>query len=78
VKVILSWISILAAFLAAGLWWYAASINVPTNIQSGFGALVGVEEMSVGFKCASNWNRLAALATGIAVFFQAIALMLPL
>jgi hypothetical protein len=47
---LLVWLSVASAFIAALLWFYASSISVPTDIKSGYGALLGVEEMSAGFK----------------------------
>ena len=46
---VLIWLSIGAGFLSGALWFYAAIIKVPTNFGSGYGALVGVEEMTAGF-----------------------------
>jgi hypothetical protein len=67
----LNWSSIIAGFLSGALWLYAARINVPTNIGSGFGALVGVEEMTAGFRKQAVWNSWAAVATAIAALLQA-------
>jgi hypothetical protein len=53
-RTMFNWFSTVAGFLAAGLWLYASIIKVPTNIQSGFGKLVGVEEMAAGFKKQSK------------------------
>jgi hypothetical protein len=56
------------------LWLYAAVLRVPTNIGSGYGALVGVDEMTAGFKKQANWNSYAALATAAAALLQAAAM----
>ena len=71
----LSWLSIAAGFVAGALWLYAALIKVPTNIGSGYGALVGVEEMTAGFKKQAFWNSCAAIATAVAALLQAAAIM---
>jgi len=71
----LTWLSIIAGFLSGALWLYAASIKVPTNIGSGYGTLVGVEEMTAGFRKQAIWNSFAAAATAIAAVLQAIAMM---
>jgi len=46
----LNWLSIIAGFASGALWFYAAIIEVPTNIGSGFGKIVGLDEMRDGFK----------------------------
>jgi hypothetical protein len=71
----LSLLSIAAGFASGALWLYASRIKVPTNIGSGWGALVGVEEMTAGFKKQAFWNGGAAIATGVAALFQAAATM---
>lgn len=72
---VLIWLSIGAGFLSGALWFYAAIIKVPTNFGSGYGALVGVEEMTAGFKKQAIWNSSAAAATAIATVLQAVAMM---
>ena len=71
----LIWLSIAAGFLSGALWLYAASIKVPTNIGSGWATLVGVQQMSAGFRKQAFWNSYAAVATAIAALFQAAAVM---
>jgi hypothetical protein len=51
----------------------ALSFDFITNIGSGFGALVGVEEMRAGFRKQATWNSCAAAATAIAALLQAAA-----
>ena len=63
-------------FLSGALWLCAAIIKVPTNIGGGYGALVGVEEMTAGFRKQAIWNSSAAAATAIAALLQAIAVMI--
>jgi hypothetical protein len=67
------WLSIIASFVSGALWLYSALIKVPTNIGSGYGALVGVDEMTVGFKKQALWNSWAAAATALAAVLQALA-----
>ena len=69
----LIWLSIAAGFVSGALWLYAAVIRVPTNIGSGFGALVGVEEMTAGFRRQAFWNSCAAIATAAAALLQVAA-----
>ena len=77
-QIVCSWLAVLVGFVAAGLWWYAATIDVPINkIGSAWGTLVGVKEATAAFKLAATWNARAAMATGIAVLFQALSLIPP-
>jgi hypothetical protein len=71
-----NWIAVVAALVAAALWFYASLIRVPTNIESGYGALIGVEAMSAGFKKQARLNALAAAVTGVAALSQGLALFL--
>jgi hypothetical protein len=64
---------IAAGFVSGVLWFYVAIIKVPTNIGSGYGALVGVEEMRAGFRKQATWHSCAAAATAIAALLQAAA-----
>jgi hypothetical protein len=69
-----NWLSIIAGFLSGMLWLYAARIDVPTNISSGYGGtLVGVDDMKKGFKKQATWNSRAAIATAVAALLQAAA-----
>jgi hypothetical protein len=72
---ILNWLAIVAAFISGGLWLYASLIKVPTEIGSGYGALVGVKEMSDGFKRQAIWNSSAAGATALAALLQGAAML---
>jgi hypothetical protein len=74
---VLSWLSVAAGFISGALWFYAAVIRVPTNIGSGWGALVGVEEMTAGFKKQALLNSFAAMATATAALLQAAGMMVP-
>jgi hypothetical protein len=71
----LNWLPIVGGFLSGAPWLYAASIKVPTNVGSGWGALVGVEEMTAGFKKQATWNSYSAVATAAAALLQAAAVM---
>jgi hypothetical protein len=70
-------LAVATAFIAAVLWFRASLIHVPTQIGSGYGSLVGVEEMSAGFEKQARWNAFAAAMTGVAAVFQGVALWLP-
>jgi hypothetical protein len=72
---VLSWFAILAAFISGGLWLYASLIKVPTDIGSGYGALVGVKEMSGGFRRQAIWNSWAAGATALAAMLQGATML---
>lgn len=74
---ILNLLAVAAALGAAGLWFCASIIDVPTNVGSGFGKLVGVEEMSAGFRKQGFWNAVAAAMTGAAVLLELAAKAFP-
>ncbi|MET3906249.1 hypothetical protein ABID59_000570 [Bradyrhizobium sp. S3.3.6] len=68
-----TWLSIAAGLLSAVLWFVAALVRVPTDkLGSGFGALVGMEDVAYGFKRQTFWNACAAGTAGLATLFQAI------
>ena len=69
---ILNVLAAVAALGAAGLWFYASVLHVPTDIKSGYGSLVGVEEMSAGFSRQGFWNAVAAAMTGLAVLTESL------
>jgi hypothetical protein len=73
----LNWLSIIVGFLSGALWLYASRIKVPTNIASGYGTLVGVDEMTAGFRKQAIWNSYAAVATAVAAILQAFAQIFP-
>jgi hypothetical protein len=74
---IVTWLAISFAFISAALWFYASVLRVPIEkLGSGFGRLVGLEDVRAGLKRQTFWNACAAVATGAAALFQAIA-MLP-
>ena len=44
-------LSIVAGFLSAALWFFAACIRVPTTLISGYGGTAeGLDEMRLGFR----------------------------
>ena len=71
------WSSIITGILSGALWFYASSITVPTDIGSGYGTLVGVQEMTAGLKKQAIWNSYAAVATAVAAVLQAFAQIFP-
>jgi hypothetical protein len=69
-----SWIAVIAGLLSGLLWLYAALIRIPTEkLGSGFGTLVGVEDVAAAFKRQTLWNACAATATGVAALLQVAA-----
>lgn len=77
-QLIFSWLAIIVGVVAAYLWYHSASIDIPvSNIKSGWGALTGVEEVTAAFQLAATWNARAAIATAVAVLFQALSLTPP-
>ncbi|WP_028466020.1 hypothetical protein [Nisaea denitrificans] len=79
---ILNWASIIAGMAAAGLWFWSSIVKVPPDpesqdfqiIDTGHGKDYDVLETA---RVQTVWNSRAALATGVAVAAQAIALLLP-
>lgn len=71
---IVAWLAISFAFISAALWFYASILRIPIEkLGSGFGTLVGLEDVRAGLKRRTFWNACAAVATGAAALFQAIA-----
>ncbi|MGA8157186.1 MAG: hypothetical protein WB822_13470 [Rhodoplanes sp.] len=74
---VLSWLAIGFAFLSAALWFYAAVMRVPIEkLGSGFGTVVGLDEIKTALKRQAFWNTCAATATGAAALFQALTMLL--
>jgi hypothetical protein len=72
----LTWLAISFAFVSAALWFYASILRVPIEkLGSAYGTLVGLDDVKVGLKKQAFWNACAAVATGAAAFFQAIAML---
>jgi hypothetical protein len=59
--------SALAALIAAGLWFWAASVETPEATYEGIGRL------KPALDTAANRNRIAAGVTGLSVLFAAVA-----
>jgi hypothetical protein len=74
---ILRSLAVVAALIAAGLWFCASIIPVPTDIRSGYGSLVGVEELSAGLKKQGFWNAVAAAMMGAAVLLDLVTRVFP-
>jgi hypothetical protein len=73
---VLAWLAIAFAFISAVLWFYAAVLRVPIEkLGSGFGALVGLDDVKAGLKRQTFWNACAATATGVAALFQSLAML---
>ena len=79
IGITLSWISIAAGFVAAGLWWKAAGILIPPFPDVGFDSDSSVfEPVRQALVDGANWNKWAAGVTGIAVAAQAAAVALQM
>ncbi|AOB29959.1 hypothetical protein AKI39_03555 [Bordetella sp. H567] len=82
-------LSALIALIAAYLWWKACVVSVPASqqkqgehAQMWGGIMVGGPNGQsydvIGTLIAQGrWNKLAALATGVAAALQAVALAIP-
>jgi hypothetical protein len=53
---------ILSSIMAAALWWYASTLEVPDNIDTFIRELQRI----------SKWNSYAAIATGVAALCVAL------
>jgi hypothetical protein len=72
-----TWLAIGFAFLSAALWFYAAVLRVPVDkLGSGYGGLVGLDDVKAGLKRQTFWNACAAVSTGAAALFQALAMLI--
>jgi hypothetical protein len=81
---IFSWLAVVVALSAAGLWFYASIIHIPTGTLrtvditcDGSGRLAGVAEMSAGLQKQGFWNAVAAAMTGAAVLLDLVARIFP-
>jgi Na+/H+ antiporter NhaD/arsenite permease-like protein len=80
---ILSLLAVMAALSAAGLWFYASSIPIPTALRvvditvDGSGLVAGIEEMSAAFRKQGFWNAVAAAMTGAAVLLELVSKAFP-
>ena len=73
---ILTWLAISFAFVSAVLWFYASILRIPIEkLGSGYGTLVGLEDVKAGIRRQTFWNACAAVATGAAALFQGIAML---
>jgi hypothetical protein len=58
---ILAWISIVSALLAAGFWFWSAAIKLPKEITSGYGGVGGsVRTFGNKLRFQSHLSALAA------------------
>jgi hypothetical protein len=72
---ICAYLSSAVGLVAAGLWFWASRIEVPTNLSTLFDhdMIAGLGPMRAGFARVASFNRWAASATALAVFLQALA-----
>lgn len=74
-KIVIGGLAVIAALFSAGLWFWAANINLDA---AEFGAYGGATENSVKqFARQARLNSHAAMATGVSAILQAIGLVLP-
>jgi hypothetical protein len=64
---------VITAVFSALSWFISSMIKIPTEIKSGFGKLVGVEEMTLAFRKQSRFNSSAAFFAAISSAFQLLS-----
>lgn len=71
---IMTWGSIAAALLAAGFWFWSATIRLPKEITSGYGGSGGsMQTLGDRLRLQSRLSASAALFAGISAVLQAVA-----
>jgi hypothetical protein len=66
--------STVLGFIAAFLWFWSATIVVPTDLASAYGGTItGLDDTRVGLKKVAHFNQFAAAATALTVLFQVLA-----
>ena len=76
---ILRLLAVVAALIAAALWYHASIIPIPTALRvvditaDGAGVVAGIKEMSDGLLAQGLWNARAALMTAVAVVLDIVA-----
>jgi hypothetical protein len=71
---ILTWISIISALLAAAFWFWSAAIKLPKEITSGYGGSGGsVQKLGDQLRFQSRLSAAAAVFAGLSALSQAIA-----
>ena len=70
--VAVQWIIAIAALMAAVLWFYAAWRGRSSFLNT------PMDQIERDFKAQSHFNALAAIATGVAAFAQALSTQLPI
>ena len=70
-----TWMAVISAFIAAGLWYHASTVNIPPK-EDDNGYRIVIDEGKTDFiptaEAQVKWNKYAALASGAAALCQAI------
>jgi len=75
-EVLLNWVAVVCAFIAALFWFCSASTRLPKEITIGFGGSGGsAQELGDKLRLQSRFSAIAAVFAGIAAAAQAITLM---
>jgi hypothetical protein len=71
---VFAYLSIAVGLAAAGLWFWASRVEVPTVLVALYGGgMAGLPEMRAGLARVARLNQWAALATALAAVLQALA-----
>lgn len=73
VKAALKGLSVVAALIAAGLWFWASSRDIPLAPGAELGGTRADEAFNIALRQAAQLNKWAALATGISVSLMVVA-----
>lgn len=69
----LQWASTISALLAAGFWFWSATIKLPKEITSGYGGAGGsVQTLGDKLRFQSRLSAIAAFFAGLSALTQAI------
>ena len=70
----MQWMSTICALLAAGFWFWSATIKLPKEITSGYGGVGGsVQTLGDKLRFQSRLSGLAAVFAGLSASSQALA-----
>ncbi|MCW5691613.1 MAG: hypothetical protein KIT48_04550 [Pseudolabrys sp.] len=70
----LQWASTISALLAAGFWFWSATIKLPKEINSGYGGVGGsVQTLGDKLRFQSRLSAMAAVFAGISALTQALS-----
>jgi hypothetical protein len=73
----ITWLSIIAAIIAAGCWLASGLVQLPAKFTSGLGGSGGATQAVVdAMRQQSRWSSVGAIAAAVAVLAQAALIWL--